>query len=224
MPPKKKVETKEEPKEPKEPKEEANEETKLNNLKQKFKENKKKVKEEKKKEKEEKKKDKGEKKKQNTIKQTAKGSKTKSATKSTGKSATKSTGKNKVKKAKKQVKGNETPDTVLEDNEDNLMDNTTFKSDYREIINTYNPSNNKTNNIMTIYEAALIIGKRTTQITYGAEPVIEYSETDTPESIAIRELVTKKIPYIIKREINNVIEYWKIDDMELDEEAISIYD
>ena len=63
-----------------------------------------------------------------------------------------------------------------------------------EIINTYNPSNNKTNSILTIYEAALIVGKRATQITYGAEPVIEYNETDTPESIAIRELLTKKIP------------------------------
>ena len=80
------------------------------------------------------------------------------------------------------------------------------------------------NNILTIYEAALIVGKRATQITYGADPVIEYNETDTPESIAIRELVTKKIPYIIKRQINNVIEYWKIDDMEIDEQDISIYE
>jgi DNA-directed RNA polymerase subunit K/omega len=214
MPPKKKVETIEEAKE--EEKGETNEETKLKNLKQKFKENKKKVKEDKKKEKEDKKKEKGEKKKLNTIKQTAKGTKSKNKSTSKGKG----TGKGTVKKEGPQVKGNENPDTILEDNS---MDNTTFKSDYREIINTYNPSNNKTNNIMTIYEAALIIGKRTTQITYGAEPVIEYSETDTPESIAIRELLTKKIPYIIKREINNVVEYWKIDDMQLDEEAITIY-
>jgi len=121
---------------------------------------------------------------------------------------------------------------ILENNDDNdnpdsdviEMNNDNFKSDYREIINTYNPSNNKTNCILTIYEAALIIGKRATQITYGADPVIEYNETDTPESIAIRELLTKKIPFIIKRQINNIIEYWKIDDMELDEEAISIYE
>ena len=141
----------------------------------------------------------------------------------------KSTPKSKNEKELKLKKEND--DNILEENSDNKnfesdvieMDNTTFQSDYREIIDTYNPLNNKTSSIVTIYEAALIVGKRATQITYGADPVIDYNETDTPESIAIRELVTKKIPYIIKRQMNNVIEYWKIDDIELNEEAISIY-
>ena len=100
---------------------------------------------------------------------------------------------------------------------------TNFKSDYREIINTYNPKNNKTNPKLSLYEATLIIGKRATQITHGAEPMIDYKETDTPEQIAINELLSKKIPFIIKRQVNNIIEYWKIEDMELDEESITIY-
>ena len=133
----------------------------------------------------------------------------------------------KAKEKKVEKKVEKKPDILvnINDNDSDAIEinNDIFQSDYREIINTYNPSNNKTNSILTIYEAALIVGKRATQITYGAEPVIEYNETDTPESIAIRELLTKKIPYIIKRQINNVIEYWKIDDMELDEEGISIY-
>ena len=53
--------------------------------------------------------------------------------------------------------------------------------------------------------------------------MIDYKETDTPEQIAINELLSKKIPFIIKRQVNNIIEYWKIEDMELDEESISIY-
>jgi DNA-directed RNA polymerase subunit K/omega len=100
---------------------------------------------------------------------------------------------------------------------------TNFKCDYREIINTYNPKNNKTSSKLSLYEATLIIGKRATQITYGADPVIDYKDTDTPEQIAINELLSKKIPFIIKRQVNNIIEYWKIDDMELDEEFITIY-
>jgi DNA-directed RNA polymerase subunit K/omega len=101
--------------------------------------------------------------------------------------------------------------------------NTTYKSDYREIINTYNHLNNKTSSKLTIYEAALIIGKRATQIIYGAEPFIDYNENDTPEELAIRELLMKKVPYLIKRQVNNIIEYWKIEHMHLDEEIISIY-
>lgn len=96
-------------------------------------------------------------------------------------------------------------------------------SDYRELIKTYNPKNNKTSPLMTIYEATLIIGKRATQIAYGAEPVIEYSITQSPEKIAIEELLTKKIPFIIKRQINNIIEYWKIEDMEINEEEVTIF-
>ena len=116
----------------------------------------------------------------------------------------------------------ETTDDILE-----IIDidetNTTYKSDYREIINTYNHLNNKTSSKLTIYEAALIIGKRATQIIYGAEPFIDYNETDTPESLAIRELLMKKVPYLIKRQVNNIIEYWKIEHMNIDEEIISIY-
>ena len=77
---------------------------------------------------------------------------------------------------------------------------------------------------MTIYEATLIVGKRATQISLCAEPLIKYEITETPENIAIRELLKKKTPFLIKRRINNITEYWKIEDMELDEEAISIFE
>jgi DNA-directed RNA polymerase subunit K/omega len=146
-------------------------------------------------------------------------------TKSTSKPKTKSPSKPKTKNVKKnKLKDNNNEDVkILDENDLIEIDNSEYLSDYREIINTYNPSNNKTSSILTIYEAALIVGKRATQITLGADPVIEYNDTDTPETIAVRELLTKNIPYIIKRQINNVIEYWKIGDMVLNEEDITIY-
>jgi DNA-directed RNA polymerase subunit K/omega len=98
-----------------------------------------------------------------------------------------------------------------------------YKNDYREIMSTYNSKNNESNPHMTSYEATLIIGKRATAIAHGAEPVIDYELTETPDIIAIRELVSKKTPYIVKRQLGNKIEYWKIKDMLLDEEVISIY-
>ena len=39
----------------------------------------------------------------------------------------------------------------------------------------------------------------------------------------MRELITKKIPFIVKRKLGSKTEYWKIKDMLLDEEVISIY-
>ena len=131
-----------------------------------------------------------------------------------------------VKKEKKPKEENASDSNIVLDIVDssegiNLEPN--FKCDYREIINTYNPKNNKTSSKLSLYEATLIIGKRATQITYGADPVIDYKDTDTPEQIAINELLSKKIPFIIKRQVNNIIEYWKIEDMELDEESITIY-
>ena len=108
------------------------------------------------------------------------------------------------------------------DDVDNV-DDEIIVSDYRELMKTYNPSNNTTSNVLTIYEATLILGKRITQLTYGSLPLIPYEMSETPEEIAIRELLMKKTPFIVKRQINNVIEYFKIEDMEINEEEITIF-
>ena len=99
-----------------------------------------------------------------------------------------------------------------------------YQNDYREIMATYDPRTNKSNPNLSIYEAALIIGKRATQISYDAEPTVTYDLTDTPEKIAIRELLEKKTPFIVKRRIGDRTEYWFIKDMILNEEEISIYE
>ena len=74
--------------------------------------------------------------------------------------------------------------------------------------------------ILSQFEITALISVRTTQIENGAEPCIEYSINDTPKNIAIRELEEKKIPFMIKRKLNNYIEIWKIDELELNTDLI----
>ena len=76
----------------------------------------------------------------------------------------------------------------------------------------YDIKNNKITNILNKYEKTKIICERCQMLANGSEPFI-----DNPESynniidIAIEELNQKKIPFIIKRNINNE-EYLKLKD------------
>ncbi len=54
---------------------------------------------------------------------------------------------------------------------------------------------------LTKYERTKILGLRAKQIEMGAKPVIKYSTKETPLEIAERELIMKKIPFKIKRNL-----------------------
>ena len=125
---------------------------------------------------------------------------------------------------KKKAKSKAKEKPIINDNEDIFDTTIEYQNDYREIMATYDIRTNKSNPNLSIYEAALIIGKRATQISYGAEPTVPYELTDTPEKIAIRELLEKRTPFIVKRRIGDKTEYWFIKDMILNEEEISIYE
>ena len=47
-----------------------------------------------------------------------------------------------------------------------------LENDYRSILAGYDPAKNKSRPIISIYERSLLIGKRATQIAYGANPLI----------------------------------------------------
>ena len=86
--------------------------------------------------------------------------------------------------------------------------------DYSDIMRNYDPSKNKTRNILSKYEKVKIIGLRTEQLQRGAEPVINWTKEFDPHSIAIEELKQKKIPFMICRRLpDNTKEYYKLDDM-----------
>ena len=87
--------------------------------------------------------------------------------------------------------------------------------DYQHIIMNYNINNNKSINVLTQYEVSVIIGKRASQIAMGALPLIKVTPNMNHIDIAEEELRQKKTPFIIKREIGQRAEYWKIADLEL---------
>ena len=94
-----------------------------------------------------------------------------------------------------------------------IFETTVYENDYREIIMNYNPEKNKSIPILTDYEITFILGKRATQIAYGAIPLIDVKSGMNHIQIAEEELKQKKTPYIIKRTIGNKVEYYKICDM-----------
>ena len=87
--------------------------------------------------------------------------------------------------------------------------------DYQHIIMNYNINNNQSINVLTQYEVSVIIGKRASQIAMGALPLIKVTPNMNHIDIAEEELRQKKTPFIIKREIGQHAEYWKIADLEL---------
>ena len=77
--------------------------------------------------------------------------------------------------------------------------------------------NHRTVSILSKYERTRILGLRTKQINNGSKPFINVAE-DIIDGyiIAERELLEKKIPFIIKRPIsNNKFEYWRLEDLEI---------
>jgi DNA-directed RNA polymerase subunit K/omega len=112
----------------------------------------------------------------------------------------------------------------IEDNQEIDLDNITdndFKTSLISIeeFNTFykNYSNkNKTSSILNKYEKTKILSERAEQLSEGAIPLIPNAEKyKNVLEIAEEELKTLKIPFIIKREINNNFEYIKIKDLVL---------
>lgn len=108
-------------------------------------------------------------------------------------------------------------DEIIEDYnvEKNILENTEdiniFIKNYNEIKKTY-----KTSRYLNKYEKTKIISERVQQLANNTKPLIPNPQ-NYPDiySIAYEELRQKKIPFILKRPINNTFEYWKLEDLEL---------
>lgn len=73
---------------------------------------------------------------------------------------------------------------------------------------------NVSSNIMSKYERTTIIGMRATQFENGAQPLCEIpKDTDNVVDIAKKELEERKTPFIVKRDLDSHVDYWKIEDM-----------
>ena len=73
----------------------------------------------------------------------------------------------------------------------------------------------KTLPILTKYEKTKILGLRAIQINNGAKPLVKVpANIIDGYLIALMELQSKKIPFIIKRPVGRGHEFWKVSDLE----------
>ena len=92
------------------------------------------------------------------------------------------------------------------------------KCDHTDLYKNYDISKNITDPILNKYDYAKCLGQRATEIALNSPVLIDItSDLDTPEKIAAEELRQRKTPYIIEKKIgNNKFEYWKLEDMTMD--------
>ena len=83
--------------------------------------------------------------------------------------------------------------------------------DAYEFYKTYDPTKNKFNNVLSLYEFTSCLGLRATQISEGCPVLIDVPEgMENPEEIALLEIKAGKCPLIICREGR---EYWRVCDL-----------
>lgn len=88
--------------------------------------------------------------------------------------------------------------------------------DFQDINHTYDPSKNKTSNILTKYEKVKILGLRAEQIQRGSTVYIDMATVPVFNALVIAklELNQNKLPFMISRKMpNGENEYWKLEDM-----------
>lgn len=66
---------------------------------------------------------------------------------------------------------------------------------------------------LTKFERARVLGVRTQQINSGAKIFVERKEGDSSLDIATRELLNKRMPFLICRNIRNTLVYISVNDL-----------
>ncbi len=94
---------------------------------------------------------------------------------------------------------------------ENIEDINIFNISYEK-----NKSNYITSQYLNKYEKTKVIAERVQQLANNSKPLIANPENyNNIYEIAFEELKQKKIPFIIKRPINNTFEYWKLEDLKI---------
>ena len=88
--------------------------------------------------------------------------------------------------------------------------------DSKEILSNYENLKklNRSKPVMSKYERTKIIGVRAQQLSEGSIPLVEVPKHLTKTlDIATYELKMRKTPFIVKRNVGSNIEYWKVEDL-----------
>jgi DNA-directed RNA polymerase I, II, and III subunit RPABC2 len=116
------------------------------------------------------------------------------------------------KSVREQTIANHHPELIIH-NYDEVEAMTTVVRDERGVV--IDPLH-RTLPFLSKYERTRILGERAKQINDGAKPFVETDPSVIDGYlIALKELEEKKLPFIIRRPLNNgASEYWKLKDLE----------
>lgn len=99
------------------------------------------------------------------------------------------------------------------DNESlNIIDSKKNIESVDQCYTNYYSNYKKTQSSITKFEKAKIIGIRAQMIADGSEPLIDINNLTNAIDIAEEEYKQKKIPLMIGRNVNGIVEYWRLDD------------
>ena len=89
-----------------------------------------------------------------------------------------------------------------------------FKETYETLIEN---KERQTIPFLTKYEKARVLGIRARQLSSGATPLVEVGNLELPKEIANKELIERKLTFIIRRPLpNGKYEDWRLDELRLD--------
>jgi DNA-directed RNA polymerase I, II, and III subunit RPABC2 len=103
-------------------------------------------------------------------------------------------------------------------NQIDLLENDAKLEDFRTTYDNMKDKNTQRRTLpfLTKYEKARIIGKRAMQISKGSPPLVEIGSLENPIDIARKELMERKIPYIIRRPLpDGSYEDWRVDELRI---------
>jgi len=103
-------------------------------------------------------------------------------------------------------------------NQIDILENEAKLEDFRTTYDRMMDKNTQRRTIpfLTKYEKARIIGKRAMQISKGSPPLVEIGDLENPIDIAKKELIERKIPFIIRRPLpDGSYEDWRVDELRI---------
>jgi DNA-directed RNA polymerase I, II, and III subunit RPABC2 len=103
-------------------------------------------------------------------------------------------------------------------NQIDVLENEAKLEDFRTTYDNMKDKNTQRRTIpfLTKYEKARIIGKRAMQISKGSPPLVEIGDLESPIDIAKKELMERKIPFIIRRPLpDGSYEDWRVDELRI---------
>lgn len=103
------------------------------------------------------------------------------------------------------------------DDDEKNLNNEEFKLfTYENVLENIQNTTKKTIPILTKFERARIMGVRMQQLAYGAKPRVDTSDLKSIAEIVNKELLERKIPFIIRRTLpNGKFENWKLEEFHI---------